>query len=225
MRNILALFGFVCLVLLGVLFIQFKPYLNLYGQMDSETKGFIFDNMDKVSKMEPTALKSYIDQAKAMDPKSYDIYMNMADSLLKSGNTAEATVWKFPVAEGLSADDVVETMKFVANERNFANVGALPLYKDITAKLGKEHRYVQMFLFCDSLIAAKMLEFSDAFSAYFPCRITLVEDTSGKLWLYTLNMDMMIYGGRPLPPELLKKALQVKDTILEIMKRGASGEF
>jgi hypothetical protein len=38
-------------------------------------------------------------------------------------------------------------------------------------------------------------------------------------------MDMMIYGGKPLPPDLKKEAIQVKDTMLDIMKRGASGEF
>ncbi|MFK5893944.1 MAG: DUF302 domain-containing protein [Pseudomonadota bacterium] len=225
MRNLLALFGFACLVAFIMLFVQFKPYFNLYNQIDSESKGFIIDNLNKVSTMEPNVLKNYINQVKALDPKAYDLYLELADVLLKSGDIAEATIWKFPVEDDLSIEDVVETMKFVANERNFANVGQLPLYKDITSKLGKEHRYVEMFLFCDSLIAAKMLEYSDSFSAYFPCRITLVEDTSGKLWLYTLNMDMMIYGGKTLPPELLKQALIVKESILDIMKRGASGEF
>jgi len=102
MRNILALFGLVFILLVGVLFVQFKPYLNLYGQIDSETKSFIFDNMDKLSAMEPTVVKNYIDQAKSLDPKSYDTYLNMADQLLKSGNMADATVWKFPVEEGLT---------------------------------------------------------------------------------------------------------------------------
>ena len=70
-----------------------------------------------------------------------------------------------------------------------------------------------------------MLDYSDAFSAYLPCRITLVEDTSGKLWLYTLNMDIMIHGGKTLPPELKEEALKVKEIILDIMNRGAAGEF
>jgi uncharacterized protein (DUF302 family) len=225
MRNLLALFGFACLVMFAILFVQFKPYFSLYNQVDSESKGFIFDNLNKVSAMDANVLKNYISQVKALDAKAYDVYLEMADSLLKSGNMADATVWKFPVEEGLSVEDVVETMKFVANERNFANVGELPLYKDIGAKIGKDHRYVEMFLFCDSLIAAKMMAYSDSFSAYFPCRVTLVEDKTGKLWVYTMNMDMMIHGGRPLPPELLKEAINVKNTILEIMKRGASGEF
>ena len=56
-------------------------------------------------------------------------------------------------------------------------------------------------------------------------RVTLLEDKSGALWLYSLNMDMMIYGGEPLPPELKSEAMRVKEIILDIMNRGAAGEF
>jgi hypothetical protein len=53
----------------------------------------------------------------------------------------------------------------------------------------------------------------------------MVEDTDGKLWLYSLNMDAMIYGGKPLPAELKEEAEGVKEIILDIMKRGAEGDF
>jgi uncharacterized protein (DUF302 family) len=116
-------------------------------------------------------------------------------------------------------------MKFVANEHNMSNVGELPLSKDIEVKSGKDYRFVKIYLFCNSLTAAKMLDYSDAYSAYLPCRITLLEDKQGKLWLTALNMDMMIYGGETLPPELKAEALKVKEQILDIMNRGAAGEF
>ena len=77
----------------------------------------------------------------------------------------------------------------------------------------------------DPLTAAKMVNYSDAFSAYLPCRIALVEDNEGQLWLYTLNMDMMIHGGTELPDELYEEATNVKEIILDIMNRGAAGEF
>ena len=70
-----------------------------------------------------------------------------------------------------------------------------------------------------------MVDHSDAFSAYLPCRIALIEDKDGKKWLYSLNMDMMIYGGAPLPADLYELALQVKDTITSIQKGGAAGDF
>jgi len=159
------------------------------------------------------------------DPKASEVYLTMAKSLLESRNAAEATVWKIPVAAGLSTEDVEQTMRFVANEHNIKNVGELPLSEQVAAMTGEPQRFWKIYMFCNPLTAAKMIEYSDAFSAYLPCRISLVEDKTGKLWIYTQNMDMMIHGGKSLPPDLYAEANQVKDTILDIMNRGASGEF
>jgi uncharacterized protein (DUF302 family) len=71
----------------------------------------------------------------------------------------------------------------------------------------------------------KMVEYSDAFSAYLPCRIAMVEDKQGKYVLYALDMDMMISGGKTLPQDLLVEATKVKEIILDIMNRAASGDF
>ena len=92
-------------------------------------------------------------------------------------------------------------------------------------KLGQPFRFLKLFMFCNAMTAAKMLSYSDAFSAYLPCRISLVEDEAGKLWLYSLNMDPMIHGGVPLPDDLKEEALNVKTIILDIMNRGATGEW
>ena len=159
------------------------------------------------------------------EDKAVDFYLDTAHQLLETGNMAEATVWKVPVAEGLSPADVEETMKFVANEHNIKNVGELPLSQEIEAMGGKAYRYVKIFMFCNAMTASRMIDYSDAYGAYLPCRVSLIEDKSGKLWIYSLNMDGMIYGGKPLPPALKAEAEQVKETILDIMHRGANGEF
>jgi uncharacterized protein (DUF302 family) len=160
------------------------------------------------------------------DPEAPYVYYDMFKKVVETKSAADATVWKVPVAEGVSAEDVEQAMKFVANELNISNVGTdLPLSKDIEGRTGKPYRFVKIYLFCNSLTAAQMLDYNDAYSAYLPCRITLLEDKQGKLWLVSLNMDLMIYGGEPLPPELKQEALRVKETILEIMRRGAEGDF
>ena len=153
------------------------------------------------------------------------VFAEMGVKLLETGNMAEASIWKVPVDEGMTAEEVEETMKFVANEHNFKNVGEMPLYKEVESMSGEAYRYVKIFMFCNALTASRMLDYNDAFSSYLPCRITLIEDKEGKLWLYTLNMDGMIYGGRPLPADLKEEAENVKEIILDIMKRGATGEF
>lgn len=159
------------------------------------------------------------------DSKASNVYEDVFNKLLNTGNMAEATVWKQAVNNGLTASEVEEVMKFVANEHNIKNVGELPLGEQVSSITGKPFRFMKIYMFCDALTAAKIISYSDAYSAYLPCRVTLLEDTAGKLWLYSLNMDLMIYGGDPLPEEIKQEALNVKNIILDIMKRGASGEF
>jgi uncharacterized protein (DUF302 family) len=61
-------------------------------------------------------------------------------------------------------------------------------------------------------------------AAFLPCRIVVVEQEDG-LWMYTMNMDMMVNMGRKLPPALRTEARKVRDTVWKLMERGAKGEF
>jgi len=172
-----------------------------------------------------TQLGENLTNLRSFDSKAPEVYLDMAKKLIETGNAAEATVWKVPVKEGLGWEDVEQTMRFVANEHNIKNVGELPLSEQVAAMTGKPQRFLKIYMFCNPLTAAHMFDYSVAFSAYLPCRISLIEDPQGKLWLYTLNMDLMINGGKVLPKELKEEASAVKDTILDIMNRGATGEF
>lgn len=190
---------------------MFKNILALVGLVAIIATGVLYMNVKNI--------------LSEFDPGAADTYMELFTNILETKDAASATVWRFPVEEGLTPEDIEKSLKNIANELNISNVGELPLSKDIAAKSEKPFRFVKIFLFCNSLTAAQMLEHNDAFSAYLPCRITLVEDKTGKLWLYTLNMDLMIHGGKPLPPALKAEAENVKKIILEIMERAAEGDF
>jgi len=164
-------------------------------------------------------------QFDSFDERALETYTELTEKILKTGNAAEATIWQVEVEQGLSADDVEEAMLSAANEHNIKNVGELPLYKQVETMTGKPYRFMKIYMFCNALTAAKMADYSDAFTAYLPCRVSLVEDKKGKLWIISLNMDLMIFGGSPLPPVLKDEAIKVKAIIQDIMKRGASGEF
>lgn len=160
-----------------------------------------------------------------LDPGAKDVYMNMWTQLKATGNSADATVWKVPLEEGVSWEDAEEAMGIAANEHNIKGVGELPLSEQVKLMTDKEQRFLKIYQYCDPLTAMKMVDFSDAFSAYLPCRVAMVEDKEGKFNLYSLNMDMMISGGKTLPDDLRNEALKVKEIIQDIMARGASGEF
>jgi uncharacterized protein (DUF302 family) len=172
----------------------------------------------------PTGWK-YYSAFKRFDPQAKATYKKMFDQLIETGNAAAATVWKAKVADGLSFEDVDESIKQTAIANNIKGVGNLPLGDQVAAMKGKPWRKLNIYLYCNPLTAAKMVEHNPAYAAYLPCRVSLVEDDKGQLWIYTLDMDMMIYGGKTLPPDLLKEALHVKDIMKDILKKAAEGDF
>ncbi len=160
-----------------------------------------------------------------LDPGARKVYSNMWEKIKETGSSADATVWKMPLADGVSKEDAEEAMDSAAVELGILAVGKLPLSTQVEKMTDKKQRFLKIFQYCNPITAMTMVDHSDAFSAYLPCRISMIEDKQGKIWLYALDMDMMISGGKTLPPKLLKAAQDVKQVILDIMKRGASGEF
>lgn len=140
------------------------------------------------------------------------------------GDIAIATTWERKVKAGITAAEVEQILKGVAVERNMRDVGTLPLSKELEARSGKKEKLLTVYSFCSPDTARKMVDFSPHMAAYLPCRISMVEKEDG-LWLYTLNMDMMVKMGRKLPSPLKEEAMAVRNTIYEMMERGSKGEF
>ena len=167
----------------------------------------------------------YYSAFQTFDDGALATYQDMASKLIETGSAVDATIWRRQVADGLSVEDVEDVMTSVANELNIKSVGQLPLSKQVENMTGKKQRFLKIYMYCNPLTAVKMVDYSDAFSAYLPCRLSLVEDKQGKLWIYSLNMDMMIHGGKPLPDDLKIEAEKVRAVIKNIMDRAAAGEF
>jgi len=159
------------------------------------------------------------------DSRSLAVYQEFAGKLLETGDPGVSMMWSVPVEEGLTAGEVVESMKSIAVSRSFLFVGESPFYKQVRAITGEDYRYVNFLSFCDARVGKKMLEYRDHYSGFIPCRIALVEDKNGRLWLYTMNLDLMIHGGKELPADLKADAIRVRETIKAIMENAAKGEF
>jgi uncharacterized protein (DUF302 family) len=160
-----------------------------------------------------------------LDAGAMKVYTEFAQEIMKNGDPAVAMMWAVPVAEGVKPEDVIESLKSIATSRDFLFVGESPLYKQIEAVTGKPYRYVNFLSFCDARVGAQMLDYRNEYSGFMPCRIALVQNPDGKFWLYSMNLDFMIHGGRPLPPDLYASAMKVRDTIKAVMEGAAKGEF
>ncbi|WP_018875066.1 DUF302 domain-containing protein [Thioalkalivibrio sp. ALJ1] len=133
------------------------------------------------------------------------------------------SVVKFPIEDGVTIDEAIESMQLRANLRNFQEVADLPLSEQVTA-MGGEGNYMRILAFCDALIANQMVKHDIIFASFLPCRIAVVEDDDGQGWIVTTNMDMMLYA-TDLPEDLEVIAREVRDTIYSIVEAGRTGDF
>ena len=151
--------------------------------------------------------------------------MNLWNRWVTSGgDIAAATTWERKVKPGVTVADIEQVLASTATEHNMKAVGELPLSQELEMRTGQKQKFLKVYMYCNPATARLMVDFSPAMAAYLPCRLTVVEKDDG-LWIYTLNMDMMVNMGRKLSPALREEALKVRETIFQMMNRAADGEF
>lgn len=212
-RNLLALIGLVMILAVGWAYIKLSPMLAGIP-LDLRQAGVMWDN-----------LQQFAPKLKEFDPEFVKIYGEFFSKLSETGDPGVSMMWAEPVKEGLTPEEVVESLKSLATARNFLFVGESPFYKQVKAITGEDYRYVNFLSFCDARVGKAMLEYRDQYSGFMPCRIALVQEKSGRLWLYTMNLDLMIHGGKKLPDHLRADAIKVRTIIKEMMTGAAQGEF
>lgn len=139
------------------------------------------------------------------------------------GFSIEQTVYKVPVDDGVTAEDVHLTILSRGNELNMKFVGHQALSKELDVR-GIEGGQVDIYQFCNPMDARRMIDFNPVFVAYMPCRIAMVEDSAGKLWLMMLDLDMLI-NNTPLTPEISVMANTISDKLKSIIESAKEGDF
>ena len=133
------------------------------------------------------------------------------------------TVVQMSVKDGVSREDAVQALMSRAAEINLKYVARQQVSKELEAR-GLKTPYLDIFQFCNPEDARMMILHDPIYAAYMPCRIAMVEDSEGQLWLMMLNLDMLI-NSELLPPELTEIAIRVNQAMLDVMVAGATGEF
>ena len=144
-----------------------------------------------------------------------------ADALTLS--SVPVRIARIQVRDGVSFDDAVESMRLRANQRNLKYVGVNQLGKEIEALSGRPSRRIEIFSFCDGLVARQMIEADPSMLAYMPCRIGMLEDDQHRIWLIAMLIDESVM--QALPPAARESAQHVTATLREIMVAGARGDL
>nr|VFJ95936.1 MAG: Uncharacterized conserved protein, DUF302 family [Candidatus Kentron sp. LFY]VFK02277.1 MAG: Uncharacterized conserved protein, DUF302 family [Candidatus Kentron sp. LFY]VFK14863.1 MAG: Uncharacterized conserved protein, DUF302 family [Candidatus Kentron sp. LFY] len=175
-----------------------------------------------IAELRPAIMKFYLAD---LDPKFTQVYFDFAKDLLEHQDPGKAITWTVPVEDGIGIEEVKESLKSIAAEHNFQFVGESPFYKQVENITGKPYRHVSFLSFCNARIGKIMVDYRDSYTGFMPCRIAVVEDKQGKLWLYSMNLDFMIHGGKKLPDDLEEKAIRARNAIRAMMDGAAKGDF
>jgi len=137
---------------------------------------------------------------------------------------------KYKAEKGLSFEDVVESLKLRANSLNFKLVSHSPMWKDIQAVLGDlESPRMEVFHFCDIAAGREIMKLAPESIVYLPCRIAVMEDGEGNIWVLTLDWDLAwldsVNNTMGISPELAKMAQDIRDKMDNIMQAGANGDL
>ncbi|WP_428737272.1 DUF302 domain-containing protein [Sulfurimonas sp.] len=159
-----------------------------------------------------------------LEPETQEAYAKMMDSIDTYGDPAKAMMIETKINDDVTNDDAVEAIKAITEERNMRVTGDVKMFTKEDAA-PDEVKHARIISVCNLTTAKVFLNHSRYYGGFMPCRIMLVEYGNGDRFLITMDLTLAIKGGKPLPPEMLKAALIVKDTMETLIKNGAAGEF
>lgn len=157
-----------------------------------------------------------------LHPDAMGHYMDMFKKVLETGSSADAMIRKVKINDDISTDDAIENMREIAADNNFLVVGDAKMSIKSSIKDPGGKRYIRILSFCAPSVAEQFIGYSEAFGAFMPCRILIVEDDEGNRWLYTMSMELMLYGGKPLPDNMMEMALRVRGLMYGMMDAAAT---
>ncbi len=138
-------------------------------------------------------------------------------------------VLKKKADRGVTFDDVVESMDVRANQLNMMKVGHNTPYRVISGITGKPSPRLEILSYCDVLTMREIVDFVPEFVVFLPCRISVLEDADGQIWIATLDWDVRWLDTNQNPNRisrgLREKAMRVRNSIESIMEAGARGDL
>ena len=161
---------------------------------------------------------------KSMMPQMSSMGLNLRDIM-------NFMTTKYKAKEGLSFDEVVESMKLRANQVNLKLVGHSPMVKDIQAVLGDfSTPRMEVFHFCDIEAGREIMKLVPESIVYLPCRIAVMEDAQKNVWVLTLDwdtswLDSINTGAMGMSPEMMDLAKKIRDNMDNVMRAAAAGDL
>ena len=165
-----------------------------------------------------------VTKAHTLDDGAMPAYDAMFTKVAEYGDPARAMMKEWKVQDGISGDDVKESITVLADEYNMRLTGYVKMYTKEDAK-PDEVMEARIWSLCNLTTAKVFLNYSRYYGGFMPCRIMYIKYGNGDAFLVSMDMTLAIHGGHTLPPEMLKMATLVQKAMEGIPERAAKGDF
>ncbi len=138
-------------------------------------------------------------------------------------------IYEVPVNNGVSYQDVVDSLKSVSEGMNFVNPANFPIGDHIKQRGQDPQGIKEVRSFCNLSMGTEIMLDHPEFLVFAPCRLAIYEkpDASGKLRLF-LGLDRPTHDLKNIkhPTQRAQAAAQqLEDALISLMEKARRGDF
>lgn len=159
-------------------------------------------------------------------------------NVAKQSNTSEqsrpginpnSALYEVAVKDGVSYQDVVDSLKSLSEGMNFVNPANFPIGEHMKLRGIDPQGVKEVHSFCNLSMGTEIILDHPEFLVFAPCRIALYEkpDANNKLKLY-LGLDRPTYDLKSIQNPTARaqqSAQQLEDALIDLMHKASEGDF
>lgn len=153
----------------------------------------------------------------------------VTEEAVVNGIDPNSAIYEVAVQEGVSYEDVVESLKSLSEGMNFVNPANFPIAENMKKRDIDPQGIKEVHTFCNLAMGTEIILDHPEFLVFAPCRIAIYEkpDENKKMQLY-LGLDRPTYDLKSIknPTERAQKSAQaLEDALINLMQKASEGDF
>lgn len=140
-----------------------------------------------------------------------------------------SAIYEIPVKEGVSYQDVIDSLKSVSEGMNFVNPANFPIGEHMKLRGIDPQGVKEVHSFCNLSLGTEIMLDHPEFLVFAPCRIALYEkaDANNKMRLF-LALDRPTFDLKSIKnptPRAQQSAQSLEDALIKLMTAASNGDI
>lgn len=145
------------------------------------------------------------------------------------GINPHSAIYEVEVKEGVSYQDVVDSLKTLSEGMNFVNPANFPIGEHMKQRGVDPEGIKEVHSFCNLSMGTEIILDHPEFLVFAPCRIAIYEkrDTNNKLKLF-IGLDRPTYDLKSIKEPTKRaqeSAQQLENALITLVRRASQGDF